>query len=445
MRVQSESASAASGAESGFADRRGLLKPDRSARTSLDSADVAITDHEIIPLKLREEALKHRIRNHLHEIGLRKSDDGRFEADFADKDRIRKIHSWQRRDRLFDCERFISRRAPKLLKHFASGNEVNPEAIEPRLERVVAGTWKADLFRLASLTWSIPVSNGFGRRLRYIVWDGQNDKLIGLIAIGDPVFNLSVRDKFVGWDAKDRAARLVNIMDAYVLGALPPYNAILGGKMVACLVRSREVYDDFSRTYGATTGIISGKKKMARLLAVTTSSSLGRSSVYNRLNLGSQRYFQPIGYTQGWGHFHIPNSLFRELRDYLRDIDHRYADDYRFGQGPSWRLRTTRAALSELGFTGDLLRHGIRRQVFWCSFADNAATILSTGNGSPDLSSLLNAQEIAKLAIERWVAPRSKRRPDFRDWTTEDLQHLLAPAQQGWTNDQPARPSLIVP
>lgn len=404
--------------------------PDRSPCNSLDSADAAIADHGIIPLKLREAYLRRKILNHLSEIGLRKSDNGRLEANFADKVRIRKIHSWQRRDRLSDCELFISRKAPRLLKYFASGQEVDPVAIEPWLERVVAGTWKADLFRLAALTWSIPVSNGFGRRLRYLVWDRQNDKLIGLIAIGDPVFNLSVRDRFVGWDAKDRAARLVNVMDAYVLGALPPYNALLGGKMVACLVRSREVYDDFFRTYGATTGIISGKKKMARLLAVTTSSSLGRSSVYNRLNLGSQRYFQPIGYTQGWGHFHIPDSLFRELRDYLRDIDHRYADDYRFGQGPSWRLRTTRAALSELGFRGGLLRHGIRREVFWCGLADNAMTILHTGTGDPDLSSLLNVRQIAELAIERWVVPRSKRRPGFRAWTTEDLQHLLAPAQQ---------------
>lgn len=445
MRVQSESASAASRAGSGFPDCRRLSKPDRPSCTSLDSADAVIADHGTILLKLREEALKHKIRNHLHEIGLRKSDDGRLEADFADKDRIRKIHSWQRRDRLSDCQRFISRQAPKLLNYFASGYEVDPMAIEPWLDRVVAGTWKADLFRLASLTWSIPVSNGFGRRLRYLVRDRQNDKLIGLIAIGDPVFNLSVRDKFVGWGAEDRAARLVNTMDAYVLGALPPYNALLCGKMVACLVRSREIYDDFYRKYGATTGIISGKKKRARLLAVTTSSSLGRSSVYNRLHLGGQRYFRPIGYTQGWGHFHIPDSLFRELRDYLRDIDHRYADDYHFGQGPSWRLRTTRAALSELGFRGDLLRHGIRREVFWCSLADNAATILSTGNGSPDLSSLLKAQEIAELAIKRWVAPRSKRRPDFRAWTTEDLQRLLTPSQQRWTEVRLARPSSIVP
>ena len=77
---------------------------------------------------------------------------------------------------------------------------------------------------LASLTWSVPVSNGFGRRLRYLVWDESNGKLMGLIAIGDPVFNLAARDKLIGWTSKDRNSRLVNIMDAYVLGAIPPYN-----------------------------------------------------------------------------------------------------------------------------------------------------------------------------------------------------------------------------
>jgi hypothetical protein len=52
--------------------------------------------------------------------------------------------------------------------------------------KVSRDIWESDLFRLASLTWAVPVSNGFGRTLRYLVWDEHNDKLIGLIAIGDP-------------------------------------------------------------------------------------------------------------------------------------------------------------------------------------------------------------------------------------------------------------------
>jgi len=312
-----------------------------------------------------------------------------------------------------------------LLHHFASGRDIDPAAIRPKLERVYAETWQADLFRLAALTWSVPVSNGFGRRLRYVIWDAHNEKLLGLIAIGDPVFNLSVRDSLIGWDAEDRRERLVNVMDAYVLGALPPYNTLLGGKMVACLVRSRQIYDDFARTYGNTEGIISGKAKKPRLLAVTTSSSMGRSSVYNRLKLGGVRYFQPIGFTRGWGHFHISDDLFLELREYLRSIGHRYADQHRFGQGPNWRLRTTRAAVKALGFRDDLLRHGIQREVFFCSMASNAARILQTGKGRPNIKSLRPAQEVADLALERWILPRARRRSDYRAWRRSDVLELL--------------------
>ncbi len=380
---------------------------------------------KIVKLASREATLKRKIRRHLHTLGFRKSDDGLLQIDGNGKDVVRALHSSQREDRLRANGDFIAECAPELLKHFASGREIDPAGISPALERISSDTWQSDLFRLAALTWSVPVSNGFGRRLRYLVWDKQNDKLIGLIAIGDPVFNLSVRDNLIGWDVHDRGARLVNIMDAFVLGALPPYNALLGGKMVACLLRSRDIYDDFARAYGGTTGIISKQEKKARLLAVTTSSSMGRSAVYNRLKLDGVEYFTSIGYTGGWGHFHIPDGLFAELRAYLRAIGHPYADLHRFGQGPNWRLRTTRAALQALDFDEDMLRHGIQREVFICPMATNAMKLLRTGKGRPDLSSLLSASEVALLAVQRWMLPRSHRRPEYRNWKTDDLIGLF--------------------
>ena len=337
------------------------------------------------------------------------------------KEVVRALHKYQRNARLKKNREFLINRAPRLLTHFASGMEIQPESVTPVLEKIDAGTWQAELFRFASLTWSIPVSHGFGRRLRYLVWDNHNQKLIGLIAIGDPVFNLAVRDNLIGWDARGRSARLVNIMDAYVLGAVPPYNRVLAGKMVACLVRTQEIYEDFRHTYGDSRGIISGKKKNARLIAVTTSSSMGRSSVYNRLKLDGVEYFKPIGYTGGWGHFHIPDRLFSELRSYLRGIDHPYADCHRFGAGPNWRLRTTRAALKELGFKDNLLRHGIRREVFISFLASEGVEYLRTGKGQADVSELLSVNEVSSLALKRWIIPRAERRPDYRDWKREEL------------------------
>lgn len=380
---------------------------------------------KVIKIAAREASLKRRLRRHLKKLGFHKDQNGMLEISGTGKDAIRALHASQRSDRLAQNWHFIKEHWCELKSHFAAGREIDADKIAPVLQRVYAGTTESDLFRLASLTWSVPVSNGFGRRIRYLVWDKHNDKLIGLIAIGDPVFNLAVRDNLIGWKSKDRSERLVNIMDAYVLGAVAPYNVLLSGKLVACLVRSRRVYDDFLKTYGGTEGIISGKKKKARLLAITTSSSLGRSSVYNRLKLDGVEYFKSIGYTSGWGHFHVSDRLFADLREYLRAINHAYADLHRFGQGPNWRLRTTRAALENLGFREDLLKHGIRREVFLSELASNAGRILRTGKGRPNLKALLTVEEIGALALERWVVPRSKRSQAFADWTLDELKALL--------------------
>ena len=96
--------------------------------------------------------------------------------------------------------------------YFASGSEVIPEDIKPDLELVKGGTDFSDLFRLASLTWGVPVSNGYGRRLRFLVFDKNNDKLMGLIGLADPVFNLGARDDAIGWNSQDRKDRLVDIL-----------------------------------------------------------------------------------------------------------------------------------------------------------------------------------------------------------------------------------------
>lgn len=379
----------------------------------------------VVTMHSLEGNLKRKFRRHLRQIGFKKQNDGSLVIDGDGKDAVRALHAAQRKERLAKNREFLSERAPSLIQFFASGEDINPEEISPRLERIYAGTQQSELFRLASLTWSVSVSNGFGRRLRYLVWDDSNGKLIGLMAIGDPVFNLAVRDNLIGWSAKDRSARLVNVMDAYVLGALPPYNRLLAGKMIACLIRTREIYEDFKRQYGHTTGIISGANKQARLIAVTTSSSMGRSSVYNRLKLGDTRYFESLGYTEGWGHFHIPDKLFSELRSYLRGKEHPYADLHRFGEGPNWRLRTTRAALKELGLNDNILRHGIRREVFISFLVSEGANLLLTGTGQPDISGLHSVDKVAELALERWIRPRAKRDPIYLEWTHEDLTSLF--------------------
>ena len=373
-----------------------------------------------------EAKLKRAIRTHFTKLGFERANDGTLVLPGEGKNDIRRLHSGQRTEKLQSGAAFLERVSSTLLPHFADGAEIDPARIRLRLVRVHRDTRESDLFRFATLTWSVPVSAGFGRRLRYLVWDDAHDRIAGIVALGDPVFNLSVRDNLIGWNADDRSERLVNLLDAYVLGAVPPYNALLGGKAVACLVRSKDVFDDFKAAYGKSVGIISGNAKKANLLVVTTTSSMGRSSVYNRLQLDGTRYFNPIGYTVGWGHFHITDRLFGDMREYLRLKGHRYADRHKYGEGPNWRLRTIRVALGELGINEAVLRHGIRREVFMATLSDNAIDILKTGKGKPDLSTLRTVEEISELAKARWMVPRAERTKDYLNWRRAEILNLIA-------------------
>lgn len=373
-----------------------------------------------------QPALKRALRKHFRELGFSKNSKGDLVLPGTGKDVVRSLHRGQREERLLSAKSFLKAALPKSLPSFASGTEIDPTAIRLVLRSVASNTPEADIFRLATMTWSVPVSAGFGRRMRYLVWDEAHDRLVGVIALGDPVYNLSVRDRAIGWDVHNRSERLVGILDAYVMGAVPPYSFLLGGKAVACLARSRDVYDDFSAKYGGRAGVISGKTKPAALLAVTTTSSMGRSSVYNRLRLAGTDYFEPLGFTLGWGHFHITEPLFERLRAYLREHNHGYADKHAFGEGPNWRLRTIKAALAQLGMGEGLLKHGIQRQVFIAKLAANAFQLLRDGEGEPDLSALRSVAEISDMALERWIAPRAARGEiDWRSWSRNSIPKLI--------------------
>jgi hypothetical protein len=63
------------------------------------------------------------------------------------------------------------------------------------------------------------------------------------------VFSVKARDEWVGWTVEKRRERLKHVMDAFILGAVPPYSYLLGGKLVAMLAASNEVRQAFREKY----------------------------------------------------------------------------------------------------------------------------------------------------------------------------------------------------
>ncbi len=379
------------------------------------------------------DGLRQSLHAQLKELGFTKNGNGYAIEGQLSKQRIRDIHSKKRIEVLQRNKSFIEQYGPDLVMNFATGKQVDPESIDPELVEVKADSKDSRLFRFASFLWSVPVSNGFGRRLRFLVRDKQNGQLIGLFALGDPVFNLSARDKWIGWSFEDRKDRLIHMMDAYVVGAVPPYSQLIGGKLVAALIGSREVKEVYERKYLGLQAVISGKENRARLVLLTTTSAMGRSSLYNRLTIPNGPQFIRIGETRGFGHFHLSGELFNKMRSYLDAIGHPYARGNRFGMGPNWRIRVARTALEKIGLDAtDILNHGIAREVYAIPLAHNWQKIL-LGKQRNVRSCVLPASEIIEFCLKRWIVPRASRDKRYKRFARCRIMESLINAGVGAT------------
>jgi hypothetical protein len=241
----------------------------------------------------------------------------------------------------------------------------------------------------------------------------------GVFALGDPVYNLRSRDELIGWNVDQRSSRLYNVLDAFVLGAVPPYRELLGGKLVAMVAASQEVAAKIEAKYLGTETIISEARKDPRLVMITTTSALGRSSLYSRLRFRNRLLYQPIGYTEGFGHFQFSDSLFAALCEFLSNDGG--VPDHEFGGGPNWRLRTIRQALGKIGIDDDLLHHGVKRQVFIAPRARNWRQFLRGETDDPTWYRL-NLAEMAAFYRRRWAVPRSERDASYESFTRDKMR-----------------------
>lgn len=335
------------------------------------------------------------------------------------KEKLRELHSSAVEHKLECSRNSLVRVEPRLLQRLAAGCQVVPDKISPRLVEVHPNSEDELLFRYASLHWSIPVSSGYGRRLRFLVLDQENEKLIGLFGLGDPVFSLNARDEWIGWDSQTRQSRLSHVMDAFVLGAVPPYSYLLCGKLVAMLAASNEVRSAFKRKYGGLLSRIQRKRLDGRLALITTTSALGRSSIYNRLRLGDQRLFESVGFTRGFGDFHFSNGLYEPIFNYAT----RWCEptDRKKGWGEGFRNRreVVRKCLTKIGLSSAWRIHGVQREVFVVPLARNTRQFLK-GQHSRLLWYDHSLNDLFSFFKERWLLPRSRRDDRYKTWQPQE-------------------------
>jgi len=337
------------------------------------------------------------------------------------KDTIRRLHSIAVQHRREQARKKFERIESTLLQHIASGYEVVPERINPVLVEVMPDSWEERLFRYACLHWSIPVSSGYGRRLRFLAVDQFNEKLIGVVGLGDPVFSLRARDSWVGWTKEVRQQRLQAVMDAFVLGAVPPYSYLLGGKLVAMLAASNEVRQVFSRKYSAKKSLIQNRRLDGQLALITTASALGRSSIYRNLRLPDWNLFVSCGFTKGSGEFHFTNGVYTKLSEFVHKECEPTAKNESWGTGFRNRREIVKKGLKKLGLSPDWVYHGVARELFVIPTAKNTKSYLC--GEATELESLdLPVHSLHEWFRERWLMKRAVTNLEWRTFERESWQ-----------------------
>ena len=225
------------------------------------------------------------------------------------------------------------------------------------------------------------------------------------------------------------------VADVSICGAVHPYNQLLGGKLVALLLASRQVSDAYAKRYGGQVSVIASQMagrpiiKPAELAILTTTSLYGvGSSQYNRLALAEADHPEldhdlrwcAIGksLTGGFGTLHLGANTAQALRSLaLVRHDARRVNN-RFGEGTSPRLRQIREGLDALGLKSDAILHHATPRLFYGCELDPGARKALVGMAALELQGA-DVSGVGAAWRRRWLSRRV-----LRDETLAKLSSL---------------------
>ncbi len=228
---------------------------------------------------------------------------------------------------------------------------------------------------------------------------------------------------------KAKADRVgVAMADITVCGALPPYSALLGGKLVALLAASPAMVAAYSSRYEDQESEIASSMagrpivRQSRLVLLGTTSLYGAgSSQYNRIRMpsepmggasGDRLEYLELGRSEAYGTSQFSAPTVRALTELVSQSSNGQRVNSIFGEGISPKLRKLRDGLGLLGLPSDvLLQHGRQRIVYGVPLIRNLREHLLGLDPEPDY--IIPPDETGGTTsavtgwwLERWVSRR---------------------------------------
>ena len=346
---------------------------------------------------------------------------GHIVPTLTDKNSIKKIHEYSKNEQIKLQREFLKEGYKTIRKYLINGEDIEPEKIDLELRVVEKGTETYKIFRWWNLAWwSVPYQRAYGRQIRFLLWDKTHNAPFGLLGLQSPILKMSVRDDFLQIPKESLDVWVNRSMQAQRLGAIPPYNQLLGGKMVALSLTSNELRKVYKDKYRNSETLIEKRIIKPDLLFLTTTSAFGRSSIYNRLKYKDEPIAESLGFTKGSGTFHIPQELYIDILTFLsqKGINNKTS----FGNGPSRKIKLLDKAFGMLDL-GQFTYHNIQREFFLFPLTKDLKQVISKGY-KPDYydRKLIDLTQFWK---ERWCIPRSERFSDWKKFNGEELVNKI--------------------
>ena len=223
----------------------------------------------------------------------------------------------------------------------------------------------------------------------------------------------------------------INIADLTVCGAVPPYNKIIGGKLVSSLAVSPETINLYKKKYQNSVSVIASNMagrpvtKDADLVYICTTSLFGvRPCQYDNIsiplkpnsrNSKKSLKYNYLGRLAGGGSMHFSKETTEVLARYMRSESEAKVN-YIFGEGASPKLRAIRQALKKLGFVGeDLIYHGMAKTLYQIKLIDNLPDYLMGFDKKPNYLFSLSASKLTTNKISEWWSTRWATKRILRD------------------------------
>lgn len=223
---------------------------------------------------------------------------------------------------------------------------------------------------------------------------------------------------------KAKADRVGILMaDISVCGAVQPYSALLGGKLVAMLAASPEVVLEYERRYGHAESEIASAMagrpivRPARLALLSTTSLYGiGASQYNRIRIPCERLggvpgevieYRRLGRSEAWGTSQYSDETVDSLCELVQRANGGQRVNSIFGEGTSPKLRKVREGLDQLNVPAEvLLRHHRQRIVYGISLVRNTRNFLLGIDTEPDYLIPVEDGPGQSKAVARWWRDR---------------------------------------